>query len=222
MSAYKGLLSLSLSPKPRVCVESGTYQGESALLFTEYFGHVHTIELSPKWYDYSRERLKDRENITCHFGDSAVVLKDLTKQIEEPVFYYLDAHFAGGDTAFGDKEVPLVEELTEIAARPYADVIVIDDMRLVGKAGVSGDDGNLIYSKMEYDWRDITLDKIAEITGRGLRNAWFFKGDRLVIFRNRSLLSGTLLRFWIIFGRTIDYGLVKPIKKVINLFRRKK
>lgn len=221
MSAYNALLALSFGPKPSVCVESGTYQGESALLFAEHFGQVHTIELSKKWYDFSRKRLKEKTNITCHFGDSAVVLKKLTKEIDEPVFYYLDAHFAGGDTAFGDKEVPLNEELSEIAARPYADVIIIDDIRLVGKAGTSGDDGNQIYSKMEYDWRDITLGKMAEIAGRGLRHPWFFKGDRLVIFRNRSIFSGILLYIFITLYTVLNNGLVRPIKKLINLIRGK-
>jgi len=219
IGVYNTLLTLSLSKKPGVCVETGTYMGDSSLLFSKIFKKVHTIEISKKWHKFASKRLADEPSIVCHLGDSADVMAELAPTIDEPVFYYLDAHFAGGDTGFGKKEVPLNEELNAICARNYQDVIVIDDLRLIGKSGESGDESNTQYRPMKYDWRDITFDGIAGITGRNLRHVWLFKGDRLIIFRNRNLLQGILLRFWIFIGKLLDNVLVKPYKKVLRLVR---
>ncbi|MDH4262309.1 MAG: hypothetical protein OEV78_04610 [Spirochaetia bacterium] len=219
IGVYKILLTLSFSKKPGVCVETGTYMGDSSLLFSKIFPKVHTIEISKKWYDFAKKRLADEKSVECHFGDSADVISELTTKIKEPVFYYLDAHFAGGDTGFGKKEVPLNEELTSISQRSYQDVIIIDDLRLIGKSGESGTKDNTKYSPMKYDWRDITFSGIAKITGRNLHNIWFFKGDRLIIFRNRNIIQGILLYFWIILGKLLDKVLVKTYKKILFLIR---
>lgn len=220
ISVYEALLALSFSPKPNICVETGTYMGDSSLVFSKIFDEVHTIEISKKWYDFARKRLKDEKSIICHFGDSADVMAELAPTIKEPVFYYLDAHFAGGDTGFGKKEVPLNEELTAICSRVFQDVIVIDDLRLVGKAGESGTEDNTQYRPMKFDWRDITFDQLAKITGRGFRNVWLFKGDRLVVFRNRTPSQSILLYFWIFIGKFLDNFLIKPYKVILSIFRR--
>ena len=39
---------------------------------------------------------------------------------------YLDAHYSGDDTAYGDEETPLLQELQVLNEQMY-DIIIIDD-----------------------------------------------------------------------------------------------
>ena len=71
----------------KCCVETGTYRGDSALVLATQFDVVHTVELSEKWFAYSRDRLKTQTNIRCHQGDSASVMERLVAVIEEPAFF---------------------------------------------------------------------------------------------------------------------------------------
>tara|TARA_R110002072_G_scaffold44130_3_gene123777 strand:- start:404 stop:856 length:453 start_codon:yes stop_codon:yes gene_type:complete len=120
-------------------------------------------------------------------------MERLMAVIEEPAFFFLDAHFAGGDTAFGTEEVPLIRELDVLATRSQKDIIVIDDLRLLGKRGVSGAEEDTVYPKMTYDWRTVTIASIERAIGRDSSSLWKFRNDRLVIFRNLSAASGFLL-----------------------------
>jgi hypothetical protein len=173
-------------PIPRVCIETGTYRGEGTLALLEIFPTVHTIELSAKWHQYSSEKLAPHKGITCHLGDSAEVLEKLLPQLAEPAAFFLDAHFAGGDTAHGTDEVPLLRELEAIGKRQQPDLIIVDDMRLIGKKGECGADGHPLYPAMTFDWREITMDRIASVVNRDNRTFWVSGDDRILIFRNLS------------------------------------
>jgi hypothetical protein len=179
---------------PKCCIETGTYRGDSTLVFAQEFDIVHSIELSEKWFAFSRKRLKTHENVFCHLGDSAFVIERLISDISEPTLFFLDAHFAGGDTAFGAEEVPLTRELNVLASRTQKDVIIVDDLRLIGKQGKSGSKGSQVYPEMNYDWREVTLASIEISIGRGHGSLWIFRDDRIMIFRNLSYLSETTLQ----------------------------
>lgn len=176
---------------PKDCVETGTYQGDSAVELAKIFGKVHTIELSEKWYQYAQQRLESIDNITCHYGDSGEVLVDILPDFKEPVLVFLDAHYAGGDTAFGKDEVPLLRELNAICDRPTQDILVIDDLRLIGKSGECG--GGPLYAKLKFDWRDITIEKLGSIAGNKVNSVFWFLRDRIIVFRNQSWLQRVML-----------------------------
>ena len=72
----------------------------------------------------------------------------MLQDIHEPVTIYLDAHWSGGDTAYGEEETPLLQERALLKERKYDDIIIIDDCRLFGLKGVN------------YDWRHITETRI--------------------------------------------------------------
>ena len=95
---------------PKVFVETGTYRGNTIMRVSHMFQSIHTIELSKKWYKYASKRLKGQSHVVCHQGDSAEVLSKLLQEIKEPVLIYLDAHYSGGETAFGKEEAPLLRE----------------------------------------------------------------------------------------------------------------
>jgi hypothetical protein len=54
-------------------------------------------------------------------------------KIHQPALFWLDGHYSAGNTAKGDKETPIYEELQYILnARDRGHVIVIDDARCFG------------------------------------------------------------------------------------------
>jgi hypothetical protein len=117
---------------PRVFVESGTFHGKTTRWALERFHVVHTIELSPEFYREACETLVPL-GARCHHGDTRDVLPKLAREIDEAAFWFLDAHWLDQPNAAGkDTLLPLHEELVTLAERPYADVIVIDDVASFG------------------------------------------------------------------------------------------
>lgn len=179
---------------PRIFVETGTYRGDLTVDVCNQFGRVHTIELSPKWHTYSADRLKEYHHVTCHLGDSGVLLTQLAANISEPAVFFLDAHFSGGETALGKEEVPLLRELSALSIRSQKDLVIIDDLRLVGRKGVAGRLGTLKYPPMAFDWSHLSVELIKELfAGRG-RVFFQERDDRIVAFTNLSLLDSIRIR----------------------------
>jgi hypothetical protein len=193
MAAVADKLQAQKRPIPRACIETGTYQGAGtkaiARILRQIHGfgsyQVHTIELSPHWYEYSRRQLADLACVWSHHGDSAVVLRDLLTKIRQPCWFYLDAHFAGGDTAGagpGEVHTPVLLELEAIAARTQPDVIIIDDVRLFGSEGQCGVFDSSTYPMMQYDWRHVTTNAIRDRLDPS--DACWVQDDRLIVVRN--------------------------------------
>lgn len=172
---------------PDVFVETGTYNGDGIQRVVHDFRTVHSIELKPSFAHAARDRFRDCENVQVHCGDSADVLRALSK-ITEPVMFYLDAHFAGGETERGsdsDNGCPLLRELQVLKDRPFkgkGDVIVIDDMRLIGRVSTSGTPGCKMYPVTTFDWTHVTVDNIMEEYGTRVRQYWPSDIDRLVLY----------------------------------------
>ena len=153
--------NLTKNTQTRHYIETGTYLGDGIKSVLNNYENIHSIELSEKWYQYNIEQFKNNNNVKMYLGDSKKLLPDLLNNINEPVTIYLDAHYSGGTTAFGDEETPLLFELEILKNRKFNDIIIIDDCRLLGKTGFCGcSDDHPIYPTMKYDWGDITLDKI--------------------------------------------------------------
>ena len=146
-------------------IDTGTYFGDGIRHVIDNYKHVHSIELSEQWYLYNVSQFKNN-NLKLYLGDSKKVLPELLDTLHEPVTIYLDAHYCGGTTAFGEEEVPLLKELEILKQRPYDDIIIIDDGRLLGKTGTCGGD-HPIYPMMTYNWSDITENKIIELMKQG-------------------------------------------------------
>jgi hypothetical protein len=120
--------------------------------------------LADKWYQHNVEQFRNNTNVKMYLGDSKKILPELLNNINEPVTLYLDAHYSGGTTAFGDEEVPLLFELEILKNRNYDDIIIIDDCRLLGKTGICGaGDNHPVYPTMTYDWTGITVNSIVNL-----------------------------------------------------------
>lgn len=163
--------------KTKHYIETGTYLGDGIKTVLQNYENIHSIELSEKWYNHNMDQFKDNKNVNMYLGDSKIILPELLNQIQEPVTVFLDAHYSGKLTSFGSEETPLLFELEILKNRPYDDIIIIDDCRLLGKSGTCGcEPDHPIYPKMEYDWRNITEYEIFKLMKPGyvlLRNDEF-------------------------------------------------
>jgi hypothetical protein len=145
-------------------IETGTYLGDGIRSMLGNYEHIHSIELSEKWYNHNVEQFKNHSNVKMYLGDSKQILPSLLNSIKEPVTIYLDAHYSGGSTAFGEEETPLLCELQILKNREYNDIIIIDDCRLLGSKGTCGcSPDHPVYPTMDYDWSDITEERIISI-----------------------------------------------------------
>lgn len=126
---------------PRVFVESGTFRAERTTMARWLFPIVHTIELSEPLHTRAYEIYGTIPGITFHRGDSAGIIAHLARRVDEPAVWFLDAHwFNRGDHAdlphvATGNPLPLFNELAAIAARPYADIIIVDDVHAFGNGG---------------------------------------------------------------------------------------
>lgn len=114
-------------------IETGTYMGDGVQAAIDAnFNKIISIELSEKYYIYSKNRFKDNKNIEIYKGDSINILPTILKEITENCTFWLDGHFSGGDTACGINAVPLKEELDIISKHVIkTHTIMIDDIRLL-------------------------------------------------------------------------------------------
>jgi len=182
---------------PEVFIETGTYKGISMANVSKKFRLVHTIELSENLYKKAVDKFKDRKNIVFHCGDSAETLKKILPSIDEPVVFWLDAHYSAGETVRGHEEIPLLRELEAIVSsgRKHVDIIIIDDLPYIGKKGtiINKEDPN--YPKITYyDWRDITVEKIVDIIKQ--QNRYYYYEPlwgTLVILTHQNIMKSSLL-----------------------------
>jgi hypothetical protein len=160
--------NLSKTIQTKQYIETGTYLGDGIKHVINDYEIIHSIELSEKWYQHNVKQFKNNKNVKMYLGDSKKILPELLKTINEPITIYLDAHYSGGTTAFGEEEVPLLFELEVLKERKYDDIIIIDDCRLLGKTGICGaGDNHPVYPTMTYNWSNITENKIINLIKEG-------------------------------------------------------
>lgn len=157
-----------------IFVETGTYFGDTVNESLKLYNRVYSIELSPHYHNLAKQRFKSEPRVNLLQGDSAYVLESLCKLLNEPTFFWLDGHFSSGDTAQGEKDCPIIEELNHIVnyCKP-ASVIVIDDVRLFG-------------TQKNEDWSNITVDNVVNAVKNRMVSIEYFPSsihprDRLVI-----------------------------------------
>ena len=120
----------------RTLVETGTYLGEMVEAVRNDFDRIITIELHPKLYRGAKAFFAKYPHIEVLHGDSGKLMPSVLQTLHEPALFWLDGHWTGGPipTARGEKETPIMEELTAIlqhAVRRH--VILIDDYRIFAR-----------------------------------------------------------------------------------------
>ena len=110
------------------CLETGTYTGNTDIWFSTRVKDVYTVELTDKWYNYSKNKFKKQNisNINIFKDHSIHFLKNNLSKIKEKynkILCFLDAHW--------EDDWPLNNEILEIA-KVYKDsaIIIIDDFKV--------------------------------------------------------------------------------------------
>lgn len=117
----------------KVLVETGTYYGDMIEAQLNYFDKIYSIELSPTLFSYAAERFRLKPNVEVIQGDSGIEIKKIMKDLKQPALFWLDGHYSSDETARGDKDTPILEELECILkSDDLGHVIIIDDARLFG------------------------------------------------------------------------------------------
>jgi predicted O-methyltransferase YrrM len=117
----------------KILVETGTYYGDMVEAMKDSFDRIYSIELGRELYEKARERFKGAKHIELICGDSSIELRNVVSRLNQPALFWLDGHYSGGDTAKGDKDTPIYEELSQILDAPdKGHVIIIDDARCFG------------------------------------------------------------------------------------------
>ena len=118
-------------------IETGTYTGKTIDKFHDLYKTYHTIEIVESFYTDTKNRLSDLNNVKFYLGNSPVVLKYILDSIEEPVTFWLDAHYQSGAQS-NDTHTPIRSELNIIKEHVIKDhMIMIDDVRLFNSYGTS-------------------------------------------------------------------------------------
>lgn len=119
-----------------ILVETGTFKGDMVFAQKDNFEHIYSIELSEKLFEEAKKRFVNNKNVTILQGDSGKVLHTLIKEIKSPAIFWLDGHYSAGETAKGEKDCPIYEELSAIFSEPNpGHIILIDDARCFNGAG---------------------------------------------------------------------------------------
>lgn len=114
----------------KILVETGTFKGDMVAAMKDAFDKVYSVELAETFYRGAVERFRSDSNVRILQGDSGKVFGDLVPELSEPTLFWLDGHYSAGETARGDKDTPVMEELGHIFARDGLKcVILIDDAR---------------------------------------------------------------------------------------------
>jgi hypothetical protein len=176
---------------PRTFVETGTYRGEGvqSALNSGHFEKIYSIDINTEFQVANRLRFTAAPTVEILDGNSVDVLTSLIDSAtlpQQPVLFFLDAHFAGADTGGADVErgCPLLKELAVIARRGVVgDIVVIDDMRHIGQARWGGQLGNAMYPPVYLDFTHVTVDAIgAALASRVIGKAKMYPDmDRLVL-----------------------------------------
>jgi len=112
----------------RTFVETGTYRGDMVEAMRNTFTRIYSIELREDLYRRARKRFRRHKHIEIISGDSGKVFKTLIPNLTTPTLFWLDGHYSGGNTAKGEKDSPIYEELAHIFNSPdIGHIIIIDD-----------------------------------------------------------------------------------------------
>lgn len=95
--AVETTLQLKTEFNSNVFIETGTFRGVCAELYSHYFELVLTCENNKEYFDIARKRLSKYENVITVCDDSALFLKnvdELYRQSDDAPFvtFFLDAH----------------------------------------------------------------------------------------------------------------------------------
>lgn len=114
-------------------VETGTLHGDMVAAMQKEFKKIISIELADQFYQKACERFQGVPNVELIHGDSGQKLPEVVAKLEGRTLFWLDGHYSGGDTACGENDTPINEELRAIFQLGQPDhIVLVDDARCFG------------------------------------------------------------------------------------------
>lgn len=117
-------------------VETGSYRGNGIKMALEAgFPEVRSVELNRDNYEHCVDLFKGDKRVKLYHGSSSDLLNEMMQDIDEPVTFWLDAHYSGKGTAKTDGSdfSPILKEIDNIKKHPIkSHTILIDDRRDFG------------------------------------------------------------------------------------------
>lgn len=142
---------------PSVYIETGCNRGDQLIVAAKMrFKAVIGVELDARYAAEAARRVPDA---TVHEGDTSKILPVVLSAVNEPVFIVLDAHYCKLDPPIEKSRFPLWDELALLRARPYADIVVVDDVHTFGKVR-----DDLRYAS-DPEWETVTGVSISAFLG---------------------------------------------------------
>jgi len=87
-------------------VETGTNYGNG--IYTALncgFERALSVEINPILHEQNLQKYANYDNVKLFLGDSKDVLPEMLKLVNEPAFFWIDAHHSSGDPAFHELEI---------------------------------------------------------------------------------------------------------------------
>ncbi len=157
----KSIVKYAKANQIGVLIETGTCVGDMAWAMRNIFNYIYTIELSENLVWEARRRLGKYGNITIIEGDSTCKLRDLANAIREPCIFWLDSHYSGGVTVGSNDNIPIIHELDIILARNNNhDIILVDDVCDLERAGIDVNDLMLLAERSQCAWKSKVLNNM--------------------------------------------------------------
>ena len=119
-----------------ILVETGTFRGDMVEAQRDTFKRIFSIELSEKLWQAAKHKFRAYDKIIILQGDSGKVLKQVMQQLSSQAIFWLDGHYSAGETAKGDTECPIYEEIDSIFSdNRYSHILLVDDARCFNGLG---------------------------------------------------------------------------------------
>jgi len=115
-------------------VETGTFNGDGVMMALKAkFSEIHSIEIDPVRTKKAKSLFEKLKQVHIWCGDSGVILKDVIKNMNKPITFWLDGHRYPPKENDGKKNTALLAELDQIKQHPIkTHTIIIDDMHYCG------------------------------------------------------------------------------------------
>lgn len=180
---YESILKTYNLEKPKILFETGLYKGEGVEKSLRHFNTIYSCDIVKEFVDAAKLKFKNEPHVILFHGDSKDCIKSVLN-IKDPILFYLDAHYSGGPT--GGQEIcngcPVLEELKTIGQRANnKDIIIIDDIRLMGKATFSGTEGDPTYPLTFFNFKHATIENMISAYGRPCNYHFVKTSDRLLL-----------------------------------------
>lgn len=164
-----GILARSKGARPQVWVETGCADGKQLVVAAPLFSRVFGVELDAHHAEAANKAVSAAPHVVVIHGDTQKELPKLAARMNEPVLFYLDAHYCAMKPPIRKSPFPLWDELILLRQRPFADIVIVDDVHTFGKRR-----DDLRY-KDAPEWEGVTgasLSSFLGVPGETIGDGW--------------------------------------------------